>query len=259
MRRYLRLYKKYFLINLKTIASYDYDTFLGIIGMIIKNIINIIMLRFIFDNVDLIAGYSYDQVLFIYSLAMCSYALWHCFFINTLTIPIYIKDGSIDNFLLKPVSILFQIMMDGFDEDGWGDLIIGLILLTVASNNLNFPITNFIIYFPIIIISSLIYAGITIILSSLCFYTIENSGLANMVSDLYNFAKYPLTIFSKPIQAILLLILPVALSAYIPSLYFFGQINIWGIILAMFFTIMYFIVAIIIFTKGLYHYSSPGN
>lgn len=261
MKRYLKLYKVCFKINLKTIASYDYDVLLGIIGMIIKNLINIIMLYFIFDSLDNIVGYNFSEILFIYSLSLISYAIWHCFFINTLTIPYYIKDGTFDNFLLRPVNPIFSIMMDGFDEDGWADLLIGIVLLMISSQKLNIIDIRLLLVIPIAICGGLIYAGITFILSSFCFFTIENSGMANLVTELHDFAKYPITIFSKPLQFILCVCIPIAFTAYFPSLFFLSHYTSSFIMVLLCFgvTFLFFTISILFWRYALKHYTSSGS
>ena len=36
------------------------------------------------------------------------------------------RNGNFDRFLVKPLHPLFQIFMEGFDDDAWGDLIVGI-------------------------------------------------------------------------------------------------------------------------------------
>jgi ABC-2 type transport system permease protein len=118
--RYLKLLLTYLKVNLKSLAIYDLDFYFAILGMIIQNRLNIVALRFIFNLVPRIKGYSFEQLLLTYALATLSWAIFRCFFINILTIATYIHRGSLDTILIKPVNPLFQIINERVDEDSWG-------------------------------------------------------------------------------------------------------------------------------------------
>lgn len=215
---YKKLYLNYFLVNIKSILVYDLDYLLGIIAMILKSIVNFCMLLLLFQLVDDIHGWTFEQMLFLYGMSTVSYALWHCFFIDVITIPTYIQSGEFDRFLLKPIDPLFQIMMEAFDEDGWGELLFGLVVLIISIVNLN--IFNFtLIFIPIFCISGcLIFAAISIFCSSIAFYTIGNIDLTDNIMDFKEFAKYPMSIFNGVIKIIFTFIFPIGFIAYYPSI-----------------------------------------
>lgn len=91
--RYLKLLFTYFKVNLKSLAVYDLDFYFAIIGMIVQNVLNIVALRFIFNIVPRISGYSFSQLLLTYALATLSFSIFRCFFINALNISDYIHNG----------------------------------------------------------------------------------------------------------------------------------------------------------------------
>ncbi|WP_259335390.1 hypothetical protein [Lactobacillus bombicola] len=70
--RYLKLLLTYLKVNLKSLAIYDLDFYFAILGMIIQNRLNIVALRFIFNLVPRIKGYSFEQLLLTYALATLS-------------------------------------------------------------------------------------------------------------------------------------------------------------------------------------------
>lgn len=117
MKRTIELFKAYYKTNVKEVAIYDKDFYFGIISMIIEYAASLMVLFFIFDIVEEINGWTFYEILFLYSFNLIGFSLWACFFINTITLPYYIQDGSFDRFLLRPISPIFQIMMSGFDED----------------------------------------------------------------------------------------------------------------------------------------------
>ena len=126
--RYVNLFWKYFSLNVKGLKSYGTDFYIGIFAMMIKNISSLFLLFFLYTLVPKLDGWSFYEILYLYSLSTMGFAMWRCLFMNTLNISYYVRNGILDRFLVKPINPLFQIFMEGFDDDAWGDLIIGILI-----------------------------------------------------------------------------------------------------------------------------------
>ncbi|SES67324.1 ABC transporter permease [Anaerobranca gottschalkii] len=258
---YYKLYIDYFKINLKSVMVYDYDFLIGVISLIIKNIMNFIIIIFIFNLLDNIDGWTFDQILFLYGFNTVSYSLWHCFFVNTISLSYYIKTGIFDRFLLRPVQPIFQIMTDNFDEDGWGQLIFGLVLLVIAIFRLRL-FSIYLLLLPILLVSaSLIYASISLLGSITIFYTLENTDFSDLVMELQDFGKYPLSIYSGFLRIILTVVIPLGFAAYYPSLFYITnyQASIGVALITPIVSIIFFYVTCCIWNKSLKAYTSTGS
>lgn len=260
LKRTWKLFITFFKVNIKSIAIYDKDFYFGILSMIMEYAANLIILVFIFDLVENINGWSLNEILFLYGFNLIGYSLWSCFFINTISLPYYIRDGSFDRFLLRPISPIFQIMMDGFDEDSWGELITGLVVFLYAWFQLGIE-WYLLILTPIFFISAcFIYAGISVILSSLSFFTIGSSDFANLTMDVKEFAQYPLRIYKKALQVIFTSIIPIGFVAYYPSLIFIKDFeSSFLIVLIPVVSYAYFIFSKFVWYMGMKKYGSTGS
>ncbi len=129
---YKNLIKEYIKINLKVVLQYDKDFVFALLAMLFKNFASIFTLIFIFDKIDVIAGYTFFQILFLYGFSLTAYSLRSSLFINTISLPFYIQDGTLDRFLLRPISPIMQIIFDGFDDDGWADLLVGMAIIIIS-------------------------------------------------------------------------------------------------------------------------------
>ena len=85
-------------MNVKALMIYEADFIVGVVAMIFKTLIKFSILLVLFNKIDNIRAWNFDEMLFLYGFSTTSFALWHCFFINTITIPIYIKTGELDRF-----------------------------------------------------------------------------------------------------------------------------------------------------------------
>lgn len=253
------LYFSYMRVNLKVLEIYNIDFYLGIIAMLMSYVSELLALLFIFNIVPEINGWDVYQVLFIYGLNLIAFSLWSCFFINTITLPYYIQRGEFDRFLLRPIQPIIQIMLDGFDEDSFGELLTGLIILTCAWIKLKISIKFLIIVIVSIFSGCFIYAGISILLSTISFFTISQADVANFTMQIKEVAKYPITIYPKIMQFIFTFIFPVSLVAFIPSCIIFNKINIYYIIIIPFFSYIFYILSKKVWMLGVNHYGSTGT
>lgn len=260
IRRMWKLFKHYYKLNLKEIAIYDKDFYFGIVSMVMEYAAGLIVLFFIFNLVDNINGWSLDEMLLLYGFNLIGYSLWSCFFINTISLPYYIRDGSFDRFLLRPISPVFQIMMDGFDEDSWGELITGIVVFLYAWVKLGID-WYLLIITPIFFLSAcFIYSGISIMLSTLSFFTIGKSDFANLTMDLMEFAKYPLGMYKKGLQIVFTTIIPIGFVSFYPSMIFVKGLSFsYLIILIPLISYFYYNFSKFIWYLGLKHYSSTGS
>lgn len=261
LKDYIKVYKTTFRLNLKSLMIYDTDFIIGVIAMIIKTAIKFSMLLILFNLITNIQGWTFEEMLFLYGFSTTACAIWHCFFIDTITIPYYIKTGEFDRFLMKPYNPLFLILIEGFDEDGWGELLFGIIISIIAIIRLK-VFTPLIILLPILwIAASLIYAGIAILLSTISFFTIGNADITDVTIELNEFSKYPLSIYGTGLKTIFTFIIPIGFTAYYPSLVFIKDTT-YNNISWMFGTILvgilFFIISCYIWMKVLKKYTSSG-
>lgn len=262
IKHYWKVYLRYMKLNIKSIMLYDLDYILGIVAMFIKCLVNfsmILLIYYIMDNID---GWTIYEMMFIYGLSTISFSLWHCFFIDVITIPVYIQTGEFDNFLLKPVNPLFQIMMNSFDEDGWGELIFGIIILIISIMKLN--IRGFLLLLiPVFCMAGcFIVAGLSILCSSVSFFTIGNLDLTNNIMDFKEFAKYPLTIFNNLIRIVFTVFIPIAFVGYYPSLLYLSKMRDIEMYLAWMgvpISLIFFWISYKIWNWSLRYYTSSGN
>jgi ABC-2 type transport system permease protein len=167
-----------------------------------------------------------------------------------------------DRFLLRPVHPIFQAMMTGFDEDGWGDLIFGSIILIVSIVRLQI-FSAWLLLIPVVCISaSLIYAALSIATSSISFWAIDSQDITMATRDFQEFSRYPLTIYPTAFKFVFSSIIPIGFTAYYPSLFFVvdqSSANIFWLIGGCLFSVLFFAACCKWWSFALRFYSSTGQ
>ncbi len=157
---------------------------------------------------------------------------------------------------------MFQVIVEKFQPDGFGEIIIGTILLVTSWIKLNLDISlgKIISLIIVIIFASFIYTAIKLAVTSIAFWVKFAQSYLFMVYQLSTFVKYPITIYPNWIKGILTFIIPFAFTGYFPSAYFLGRESfLSGILLTCIVGAISLIVAYRIWLIGMSKYESSGS
>jgi ABC-2 type transport system permease protein len=69
LKRYLKLYLHYASKHIKVMLEYRMDFLIGMFSTIIQQGISIIFLKIIFNNIHVLKGWTFYEILFIFSIA----------------------------------------------------------------------------------------------------------------------------------------------------------------------------------------------
>lgn len=263
MKRYLRLYRKFLEQYIKSLMEYRVDFVLGLIGFIFVQFIGVVFITLVFNNIPSLRGWSFYEILFIYGFAQIPRGIDHVF-TDYLWIFSWktIAHGEFDKYLLRPINPLFQVISESFQPDGFGEIIIGLILLTMSIVKLNivFSFKDIVLLIIVILFATFIYTAIKLAVTSIAFWVKIAQNYLFMVYQLSDFAKYPMGIYPKAIQTILTCIIPFAFTGYFPASYFLGKGNIFtGVILTIIVSIVAMAISYRIWLIGISKYESSGS
>jgi len=280
MKKYLRLYPRYFAMALKSKMIYRADWAIGLLGLVASNIVTFLSLYLSTLPVQSLDGWTFNRIMFMYGFLLIPMGIDH-----TLTDKLWnyggglINQGELDRILMKPLNPLFQMCAEFFQEGGLGEVVLGIVFMSIFGPGLNLDM-SFNTVFPIVvgaIFSPLIYFAIKLSTMSIAFY---NRRSISIMSGLYNikeYGKYPASIYhignwaGEVVYNVLLFILPFGLIGYlplaaqmfpgkdIPFLWFSIPGNnylIMGIIIAV--ALVHFFGAYLFFKHALKHYNSAG-
>ena len=203
MKRYLILYNKFLQQYIKSLIEYRADFILGLIGFTLVQGTSVIFIKLIFNTIPNLSGWSFYEILFIYGFAQIPRGIDHIFTDNLWMLSgNIIVNGNFDRYLIRPFNPLFGIIAEKFQPDGFGELIIGIILMVASSNNLNITFTfgKILLLLFAIICASFIYTAIKLAVACIAFWIKFAQSYLFMTYQLSNFAKYPMGIYPGAIR-----------------------------------------------------------
>lgn len=158
------------------------------------------------------------------------------FFFNFSKIQEYIKEGSLDMFITKPVSLQFMVTLRNVDiATAIPNIIVGIICVVVGWNKADIPVNVVTLfgYIGFMFTGIIIAYCITLLPELLCFWTIKGSAVHEFADSLWNLNSMPMTIYKKWMQSIGTFIFPILLISNYSFLFIEGKLDyraiIWGI------------------------------
>lgn len=263
IRRMLKMHRIFVAQELKKLMEYKIDFLTGAVSFLLEQAVNIIFLSIIFSQIPSLKGWTFDEIIFIYGFALLPKALDHLLFDNLWMVGYSIvSKGEFDKYLTRPINSLFSVMMERFQIDALGELIIGIVLLVSAIPKVavQWSVLNVVLFILILPFATLIYTGIKTIIASVAFWTKRSGHIMHMFYMVNDFAKYPTSIYNGLIRGIITFIIPFAFTAFYPASYFLTGdnplFNLGGTVIA---AIVLMTAGILLWNKGVSAYESAGS
>lgn len=258
----MKLYLKSFGMHFKSILEYKSSFIISFFSQIIIFFSYYFIIIALFDKFDNIKGFTLYEVLLCFSIIQFGYAFCEVFARGIDHFDLLIINGDFDRLLLRPKSIILQVMCSDADFTKIARLLQSIIVLVISLLNLKIDLSYLKVITLILMMlsSAVVFFGIFLLSASYCFWTIQGLEIRNLFTDGgKHLAQYPIGIFKKGIFYFFTFIIPYGFVNYYPLLYFIGKENnpLYG--LSPLLTIVYLIPCFLIFKLGLKRYSSVGS
>lgn len=264
---FIKLYSQYVKTFLKSKMEYRFGFAVELFANFVLVIVYYAGIRILFDNFSGIGGWSYYQVLFLFSISWVSYSiagflLWQ----PMLDMGRMIQTGELDLYMVRPISTLKYLVFKQFQYTFIARLVMGISFLCLSFHNVvnsvNFSNVSLLLLY--LFIGVVIHCSILVLIGASAFWILSNYEFGNILTNsdygLRTFTEYPLNIYPKVIQMLLTFVIPYAFVNYYPAIFLMDDNpNIARLSIPCVVTIIVAIVAIFVWNKGLKKYESVGN
>ncbi len=164
-------------------------------------------------------GWDFRQAAFLYALWMLGHGLHNTFFFTVGDVPLFVREGKFDRFLVRPLDTLFQAIT--VPQQIWPDeLILAIVFVCIAVPYAGVRVDWWLFLFvPLVGIGgALIDFGINLAIATASFWFVRVDALRWVVMSLeQEFSRYPITIYTRGVQFVLTFLLPFAFMNYFPA------------------------------------------
>ena len=263
MKRAFRLHRIFIAQYLKKLMEYKVDFIVGAVGFLLSQALEILFIGIIFSQIPDLAGWTFNEILFIYGFSLIPKAIDHMFFDNLWMVGYHIvRKGEFDKYLTRPINSLFYVTVEKFQIDAFGELIMGIILITYSLIQIGADIVWYRVLVLLFLVpfAVLIYTAIKIITSAISFWTKQSGHITHMFYMSSDFSKYPVTIYNNFIKVVITFIIPFAFTAYYPASYFLrGENGLFCVLGTILISSLLFVVSILVWNRGVKKYESAGS
>lgn len=203
--------------------QYRVDALVATLAVFIRESANIVVIYLALLKFDKINGWNIDEMLFLFSILFLTYAIVVALFADLRDFSSMIREGRFDRLMIRPRGLLFQLILNNADvlaTAGHGTLGVLLFIVSAGRVGIKWDVVTIIYYVSAIIGGVLIQGGIFIFFSALSFYFVETNSIREIFYwNVRKFAGYPISIYSKAIQMLMICVVPFAFVNYFPAQY----------------------------------------
>jgi ABC-2 type transport system permease protein len=239
--------------------AYRTDFFISFVIMLLTELISPLVTLLIYSNGGHFPGYTIYEALVVQGVFLLSrgiaFPLFYGIVWNTIGA---VQSGDFDFYLLRPHSILINIISSSFDAEDLGKLLGGIMLFAFSAINVSPGRLHWLGFLFLFIASLVIQFAFALFMAGLGIIWVGNSRIYEIYSTATNFGMYPHVIFSKTAMTILTAAIPIAFIGTIPAAVLLGKSIDYlpaGIISCVIFTIL----GSLFFSRMVKRYSSAGG
>lgn len=258
----MKLYLKYFSIQLKSVMQYKVSFFLTTIGQCLATFFSFLSMYFLFTRFGNIKNYSFNEVLLCFSTIFMSFSLAECFGRGFDNFSSIISDGGFDRILTRPRNEVLQVLGTKIELTRIGKLIQASIIFiySIKTCGVHFSPDKILTLILMITGGTFLFFGLFMISAVICFFTIESLEVINIFTDGgRELAQYPLDIYKTSVLKFFTFIIPLAFVNYYPLLYIIGRNHNIFYMLSPLIACLFVIPSYILWRFGVRHYTGTGS
>jgi len=215
IKKHAKIMFCYFRLNLASAMEYRASFFTQAFGMALSNSSFIFFWWIAFRQLGgTIAGYSFYDILFIWSVISSAFGISHVLFENVNNLSQLIITGELDTFLLQPCNILVNMLCARTSLSAYGDLAYGLVLMALShradASAWGWFLTG-------ALIGGFLITAVSLTAHTLTFYLGNASVLGQMTTEfVINFSIYPDKIYGTALRALMYTLIPAGFIVHVP-------------------------------------------
>jgi ABC-2 type transport system permease protein len=252
-KKLIKFIWEYFKVNLSSAMEYRTSFFVQTIFMFLNDVVWVIFWMLFFAKFTSVNSWAFGDLMIMQGIITLSWGISGIFFGNFGKLADLIIEGKLDFYLTLPKEELTHMLVSRAKFDAFGDVLFGLISFIVF-----LPLTKTPLAILFVLLSTIIILSFGVILGSISFFIGNSSELARTgMMSILSFASYPFSSFTGMTKFVLLTLIPAGFITGVP-VELLKRFNIDWFLILLGFTIVFAIVAIVIFKKGVRRYES-GN
>lgn len=259
MLKYLRVYKEFIKLSFSEATTYRAHFILLIFMDLSFYASTLLTADFLFEHVQTIGVWG-EADFFLFLCFILAVDHLHMTFVseNFWVLSRQIRTGELDYVLLRPVGLLFNVLLKHIRPASMINFVITWPLLIYACLEAQISCYFYPLLPMLLLLALSLLVAIEVIIVSFMFYTVESFGINFLRIQLQRVSRWPDFVYHHLFQKVFTLVLPVLLIASAPSHFLIsGDWTHFGVLLLA--NLLTWLVAIKVFAYALKSYESASS
>lgn len=256
----MKLYAKYFMIQLKSAMEYKTSFFLTCIGQFLVSFNVFLGVYFMFQRFQTVEGFTYQEVLLCFGITLMEFSLAETVARGFDLFSVMIRKGEFDRIMVRPRNEILQVLGSHMEFTRIGRMLQAVVMFAygISASNILWTIPKVLTVIFMLIGGTVVFSGIFLVFASLCFFTLEGLEFMNILTDgAREYGKYPVNIYGKNVLRFCTFIVPYALIQYYPLTYLLDCGKAWYSLLPLA-ACLFLLPCLLLWKCGVRHYTSCG-
>jgi len=267
MKNATKLYLRYISVSIQSQMQYKASFIMMTIAHFAITFVDFIGVWVLFDRFGAIKGWNLPEIALFYGMIHMAFAIAETAARGFDTFDSKVRTGEFDRMLLRPRSLVLQIIGQEFQLMRIGRFSQGLIVLLWAMWYLNNSLSFIKVMLIIISIfgGAFLFSGLFVLQATLSFWSVQSLEVVNMVTyGGVEVAQFPVTIYDSWFRKFFIFVVPLACVNYFPAMGILNKADPlntpnWLPWVSPIIGIVFFIMALQVFKFGVLHYKSTGS
>ena len=207
----MRLYGKFFVMQLKSIMEYKTSFFLSCIGQFLVSFNVFLGMYFMFQRFHNVNEFTDNEVLLCFGITLMEFSLAESVARGFDNFDFMIRQGDFDRILVRPRSEILQILGSRIEFSRIGRILQAVVMFSYgfAVSHIKWNWGKLLTVLFMLIGGTIVFCGIFLLYASLCFFTIEGLEFINVFTDgAREYGKYPVCIYGKRVLLFWTFVIP---------------------------------------------------
>lgn len=221
----------------------------------------------VFSAVDRLGGLDVWQASLVFALANLTFAVADLAVGHLDRLPTYLREGTLDALLLRPLPVLAQLATAEVSLRRIGRMVVAGVVLVVAWPRAGIEeswVSGFLLAWAVLG-GSAVFAGVFVAGSAAQFWLLEGAEAVNAFTyGGSNAAQYPASVYPAPLRWLFSYVVPASFVAYLPVLALTGMDGPAGLPSWLGWctpgvAVLVWVVALLLWRSGVRHYTGAGS
>ncbi len=256
------LYFHYISIVLRGTMQYKASFFLLVAGRFLLSFNGILGVYFMLSRFGHVRGYTLGEVLLCYSIIQMDFALAECIGGGFAAFASIVRQGEFDRILLRPHSVILQVLGSQFRIDRIGLVLQAVIMFGygIAVSSIVWTWMRVVTVIFMLIGGTLLFISFFVLQAAFTFFTLEGIEVFNVLTyGAKEHGKYPIDIYGKKMMRFCTYVIPYTLIQYYPLQYLLGRSDRWYYGIYPLCALYFLAICYALWRFGMRHYQSAGS